>query len=308
MLLKEEYDIDHDHHMGSNCRFLHFSRDKAEIKPSDESKFDLSEVIKKKDNNFYLHIIQNSEFDLTQLRFERGLKFNKDGPITRKSDQAFKLNLDEIKLSAACLELGSASIGFSHENFDKMFTQHKTYTKHVKKALNDTTHVKLHEISEKYDHFCARRLIVGGIIVRNEEYIDNLGEYSKIKGINTQISAEIAANSLKTELNNAYKNENIFVIIIIIIRIISKQLLAEIILRTQKFWRQSLNDSTRWKIIVYEEVYLLFESLEEKLKKEVLAVMGHQILEAKVDYNIKEYESNNKMAYIQPLKTDKIIY
>ncbi|CAG8827064.1 41927_t:CDS:2, partial [Gigaspora margarita] len=149
----------------------------------------------------------------------------------------------DVKLSAACLELGSVSIGFSHENSDKMFTQHKTYTKrkcervvkgmltildkNVKKALNDTTHVKLHEISEKYDHFYARRLIVGGIIVRNEEYIENLG----------------------------------------------------IILRTQKFWRQSLNDSTRWKIIVYEEVYLLFESLEEKLKKEVLAVMGHQILE-----------------------------
>ncbi|KAF0518638.1 hypothetical protein F8M41_016726 [Gigaspora margarita] len=79
----------------------------------------------------------------------------------------------------------------------------------VKKALNDTTHVKLHEISEKYDHFYARRLIVGGIIVRNEEYIENLGEYSKYKGINTQINAEIVANSLKTKLKNAYKNENI---------------------------------------------------------------------------------------------------
>ncbi|KAF0524708.1 hypothetical protein F8M41_014973 [Gigaspora margarita] len=161
MLLKNECDGDDDLHVGSNCRFLHFSNDKAEIKPSDESQFGLLEVVERKDNKYNLHIIQNNEFDLTQLRFEKGFRFYKDGSVTSASIQAFKIKHDEIKiekkklqyegiheckhettteckrslifdakLSTVYSEWISTSIGLSHENSNQTLKQHMKYTKH----------------------------------------------------------------------------------------------------------------------------------------------------------------------------------
>ncbi|CAG8684123.1 21073_t:CDS:2, partial [Dentiscutata erythropus] len=48
-----------DHQMGSNCRFLYYSRKKAEIEPDDESKYDLLEIVESADNEYTLYIIQD---------------------------------------------------------------------------------------------------------------------------------------------------------------------------------------------------------------------------------------------------------
>ncbi|CAG8735858.1 14869_t:CDS:2, partial [Dentiscutata heterogama] len=51
-----------------------------------------------------------------------------------------------------------------------------------------------------------------------------------------------------------------------------------------KSWLQSLNNAAKWKIIGYEDVYSLFELLNEELKKKASSIMGHQILEDKNPY------------------------
>ncbi|CAG8648975.1 6471_t:CDS:2, partial [Dentiscutata heterogama] len=367
MLLKNECDSDDDLHVGSNCRFLHFSNDKAEIKKSEESQFGLLEVVERKDNKFILHIIQKNEFDLTQLRFEKGFMFNKDGSVTSASAQAFEINHNEIKiekkkfqyegiheckhetateckrslifdvkLSADYSEWISASIGLSHENSSQTLKQHMKYTKHsyeriirgvisisdkvkavknftedIKNVVNDKTHdnendkiSKLCEISGKYGHFYARRLILGGTIIRHEEYTKNSVEDSKTKTTNAQTGVGIAKDIFKAKANATYGNKDMYT------SYHNNTKNFETIIGGADYsqddknsWTQSLNDATKWKIIGYEEVHSLFELLEDKLKIKVLNIMGHQILEAKVDeihFNIKEYETN-KEPYIHNL-------
>ncbi|CAG8598914.1 7592_t:CDS:2 [Cetraspora pellucida] len=357
ILLKNEYDSDNDLYMGSNCRFLHFLQDKAEIKPDDESKFRLLDIVDQKDGKHRLYIIQKAEFDLTQLKFEKGFKFNKDSSVTSAYVQAFKINFDKIKinkqyqqhekvyecnhettaeckrslifdvnLSAAFPEWVSASIKLSHENSGQILKQHMMNTRHscerairgvipilneniiietkfkedVKNVVNDTTNdnkiSKLCEISEKYGHFYARRLILGGTRIRNEEYTKNSAKKSKAKATNLQGGVEIAS-ILKSEVNvvhdnmnmdnNYHDNTNNFETIIG----------GTENSQNKDLWRQSLNDETKWKIIGYAEVYSLFELLDNELKTEVLNIMGHQILEAKIDeisFNTKKYEKDKK--------------
>ncbi|KAF0553702.1 hsp70 family protein [Gigaspora margarita] len=365
MLLRNECDSDDDLHVGSGCRFLHFLKDKAVIKPYDESKLDLLEIIETRDGSYYLYIIQNDEFDLTQLRFEKGFVFNRDGSITSAPFQAFKINPDEIKLkkkkdhhdkidecnhetavkckrplildaklSAAYSGLAFASIGFSHEDSDQkdtQYTRHKcellvkgvltisdrnvsakeNFIEDVNKVLNDKIHdkiSKLHEISEKYGHFYARRLILGGAVVKNEEYAKSSIEYSKVKSTNAQvdigigISDEVNAAHINDDTRNNYNNNANNIETVIGGANYSQD--------DENPWRKSLNNSTKWKIIGYKEAYSLFELLSEETKKKVLDVMSHQILEAKVDeitFNIREYEKNKNPLIHRLLITNKML-
>ncbi|CAG8586292.1 9291_t:CDS:2, partial [Racocetra fulgida] len=316
--------------MGSNCRFLHFSQDKAEINPNDEHHLDLLEVVEKKDNHYSLYIItQNAEFDLTKLRFEKGFRINEDGSVTKAHHQAFKINLRvceckheatiecnrslifDVKLSAAYLDWVSASIGLSHENSDNKLEQHMKYTKHsyervirgvinlpmlenvtaeeifikdVKNVVNDTIHDnekkgKLREIWGKYGHFYARRLTLGGAIIRNEKYTKNSAENSEAKITKAQVGVGVA-NVFDPNANVVHDNRDMYNNYNI------NTNNAETIIggtdysqNDKNFWIQSLNSATEWKIIGYEEVYSLFELLDKELKEKVLNVMGHQILE-----------------------------
>ncbi|KAF0561626.1 hsp70 family protein [Gigaspora margarita] len=366
LFLKNEYDGDIDFNMGSNCRFL---KNNAMIRLSDEPEFGLLEIVEKTDDgNHYLYVTQHAEFDLTQLRFEKGFRINKDGSVTSASFQAFKINYDEIKIvkktkqceglyeckhvstaeckrslifdvkfSAAFSEWVSTSIGLSHENSDQTTEQYTTYTRHsheliirgiidlpildkniiveknfieeVEKIVNDTSHdndkiSKLCEISEKYGHFYARRLILGGAIIRNEEYTENSADDSKTKTTNAQVGVGIRG-IFKSEVNavrgnkdmNSNSNSNTYN--------------DETIIGGTNYsqddkipWRQSLNDATNWRIIGYEGVYSLFDLLDKELQKKVLSVMGHQILEANVKeiiFDIKRYEKKHKKPYIYEL-------
>ncbi|CAG8692339.1 24375_t:CDS:2 [Dentiscutata erythropus] len=325
MLLRNENDND-DFNMGSNCYFFQ-KKAKAMISIKDEPNLSLSQIIEKIDGNHHLFITQVDEFDLTYLRFEKGFRINKDSSITSASVQAFNINFEKIRIEkrrllregiheckheitaeckrslifdakflAAYSEWLSAPIGLSHENSGQTLKQHMKYTKHlyervirgvinldkniiatknffedVENVMNNTSHDnendKLCEISEKYGHFYARSLILGGAIIKDEENTKISVENSKAKTANVQVGAGIT-NVFKSEVN--YNKI------------------------------QSLNDATKWKIIGYEEVYSLFELLDEELKERVLSMMGHQILEAIVDeilFEIKKYE-NTKKPYI----------
>ncbi|CAG8721579.1 28142_t:CDS:2 [Racocetra persica] len=344
MLLKNEYDSDDDLNMGSNCRFLHFSQDKAEINPSKESNFGLLDIVEKKDSKYFLYIIQKAEYDLTQLKFEKGFKFNKDNSqheivyeCNHETTAECKRSLIfDVNLSAAFPEWISVSIKLSHENSNQMLKLHMANTRHscertirgvisilneniivekkfiedVENVVNDTINddkiSKLYEISEKYGHFYARRLILGGTIIRNKEYTKNSGVFLKsefmssektnTKTTNVQGGVGIAS-ILKPEFNVVNDNKDMDN------NYNSKtNCLETIIGGTENFqdkdlWRKSLNDETKWKIIGYEGVYSLFELLDNELKKKVLNVMGHQILEAKIDdisFNTKKYEKDKK--------------
>ncbi|CAG8765825.1 19606_t:CDS:2, partial [Racocetra fulgida] len=142
----------------------------------------------------------------------------------------------------------------------------------------------------KYGHFYARRLILGGAIMNDEEYTKNsamlitvrIRTYcvpSKAKLTKAQGGVEIAANILEFEVNavhdknDMHNNYNIH-----------KNNFETIVggddsQNDKDLWIQSLNDATKWKIIGYENVYSLFELLEDELKEKVLSVMGHQILD-----------------------------
>ncbi|CAG8720749.1 974_t:CDS:2, partial [Dentiscutata erythropus] len=147
---------------------------------------------------------------------------------------------------------------------------------YVENIVNDTTIdndkiSKLCEISEKYDHFYANHLILGGAIIRNEEF-----ENSKVKTTNAQVRVGITKIIIKHENNATYSkkvmNNNTNHIKTIIGGTDYSQ-------NDTNPWRESLNDKSKWKIIGYEEVYPLFELLDNELKKKVLSAMGHQILE-----------------------------
>ncbi|CAG8784269.1 1616_t:CDS:2 [Gigaspora margarita] len=366
-LLRNENDSNHDFNMGSNCRFLYFLKNKAEIRPSDESELNLLDIVEKNNGNHYLYISQNAEFDLTQLRFEKGLRINKDGSITNASDQAFEINFDGIKVENINQQYGgvhecnhettveckrslifdvkfsagsewiSTSIGLSHENSGQTLKQRMTYTKHsyerlergiikldknitaVKNFIDDVKNIvnntiqdndkisKLCEISEKYGHFYAKRLILGGTIIRNEEYTKNSVENSKSKATNAQVGVGIATNIFNPEINVTHSNKDMHNNYNNDTNHVETSIGGEGYSQDDKHsWRQSLNDATKWKIIGYKDVYPLFELLDDELKKKVLNVVGHQILKAKVDeitFNIRDYEKRKKKPYIHKLSS-----
>ncbi|CAG8577871.1 13996_t:CDS:2, partial [Dentiscutata heterogama] len=91
--------LENEFNMGSNCRFLYFSKNKSEIRLGCETILDLLDITEKKDNGHNLFITQNDdEFDLTQLCSEKGFRINKNGSVTSASDQAFEINYKKVKI------------------------------------------------------------------------------------------------------------------------------------------------------------------------------------------------------------------
>ncbi|KAF0472551.1 chitin synthase regulatory factor chr2 [Gigaspora margarita] len=331
--------------MGSNCRFLDFSRDKAEIEPDDESNYDLLEIV---DDKHTLYIIQKNEFNLTKLMFEKGLMIKDDGSITRAPEQAFEIINDKIIIKKICSyedkvheckhettaeckrslifdgklstwsEWCPAFLNLNLSCKIQKNTNHETKTKHscerikkgellisdadfkvkeefindIKNALNDTEDKisKLRKVSEKYGHFYARRLILGGVAIKNEEYTkssetdgtqingtfsvhgnknnnSNDGNTKNTKIIDAQVSNDTKHNSNDSYINN-YEE------------IIGGKFPDD---KDKNQWRKSLTDGATWEIIGYDKIHSLFELLSESLQKEILGVFGHQILKAKIE-------------------------
>ncbi|CAG8446454.1 16455_t:CDS:2 [Dentiscutata erythropus] len=278
-------------------------KSEAEISPSDEPNISLLDVVEKKDDNNNLYITQNTEFYLTQLRSEKGFRINKDGSITRASDKHSKLTLHyeevyeckhettadckrslifDVNFSVAIPEWISTSNRLSRENSNqthKNIIVEKNFIEDVGNVVNDEIPDddkinKLCEISGKYGHFYARRLILGGTIIRNEKHTKNSVKIANI------LKPEVGVIHGNTDMYNNYNNstKNFETII--------GGNETEYSQDDKNPWKQSLNDEAKWKIIGYEEVYSLFELLDDELKKKVLSVMGHQILEVIVIHHI----------------------
>ncbi|CAG8562843.1 3045_t:CDS:2 [Racocetra fulgida] len=269
--------------------------------PIDEHRFDLLEIIEKRDNNYFLYITQNIEFDLTQLRFEKGFRLKNDGSITSATARAFKINLDKISIDA------------KEEHYDKNIYA----TTKQPQNVNDLSYLI---------HKCER-IVKGSLTIPNKNIIveknfikeikevlkdktnDKMSKLHKVKVTSAQISVGIATNSLNSRVNAAHIHENTCSN-----HKHNTNNVESIIGGTnysqddENSWRQSLNDPTTWKIIGYEEVYSLFELLDNELKKKVLDVVGHQILEVdEIPFNIREYEKSKKPYIHKLLITNKMI-
>ncbi|CAG8520631.1 45261_t:CDS:2 [Gigaspora margarita] len=210
----------------------------------------------------------------TQLRFEKGFKINKDGSVTSASIQAFKINLDRIKLEKK---------KFQYEG--------------------------VHECNHETTIECKRFLIFD---------VKPSAAYSEWISNSFRLSHKNSNQTFKNTQNIPNIHMNFIEDVEIVVSATTNDKINKLYEITEKYdyfynktsWIQSLNDATKWKIIGYEDVYSLFELLDHELKHKVLNIIGHQILEAKVDeirFNIKEYE-NNKKPYIHKLLiTKKII-
>ncbi|CAG8714196.1 439_t:CDS:2, partial [Dentiscutata heterogama] len=90
----EEYDF----HMGTNCHFT--VKNGALILRKDESKLNILRIIETRDNDTHcLYIKERAEFDLLQLKYEKGFKFGTDGSIGNASYKAFEIDINKIEFS-----------------------------------------------------------------------------------------------------------------------------------------------------------------------------------------------------------------
>ncbi|KAF0489003.1 GGDEF domain-containing protein [Gigaspora margarita] len=310
-VIRNELETCDDFRMGTNCYFM--TKNGAQILRKNESKLKLMKIIETRNNDsHFLYIKESAKFDLLQLTYEKGFKFDTDGSIENAKKKAFKININEIEPPSdsicdrkdktyecnhapstnckrsfiidgnfsAALEWVCNSLKLSRINSEHTFNGIKTSTIHmyqwrpkkeiiisdiiatdefigdVKAALknNEEDLVKqLRELSERYGHFYAHRLILGGAIVKNKSRAKNTSFFSAFNGDNTNISIP---DSVIGGNEDKYLQEGM------------------------KSWDESLEDASTWKIIGYDKIYSLFELLDKNLKKEVLNALGHRILKA----------------------------
>lgn len=176
----------------------------------------------------------------------------------------------------------------------------KSYIKDIEDAVKDTltTNEKiqnLRKVSEKYGHFYAHHLFIGGAIIEDIESTEYLitDENSKSRstgaqvGIGTsllnnnlhaQVGADIARENVnKKKFSNSNRKQEV--------RIIggNDDLYDDQDPSNLNPWRESLKKPNTWKVIGYDRIYPLFELLDEKLQEKVLKALGPRILKYGVD-------------------------
>ncbi|KAF0475479.1 kinase-like protein [Gigaspora margarita] len=318
----EEYDD--DFRMGTNCRFVRKKKNLVQkILRKEESKLNLSQIIETHDDCHFLYIKESAEFDLLKLKDEKGFKFCTNGSIENAKKKAFKIIINKIKppsdsgishkdntykcdheFRTDCkrcliidgkvsdaLEWFCSSLKLPPINSEQ-FTNHlcewwpkkeikfsknsdiiatEEFVKDVKAALESNEDIikQLRKVSEDYGHFYAYHLILGGAIVKSNSHVKNsvgqdIKNMQNFHNDNTDVSTSV---NVIGGNKNKYSEDNI------------------------KSWDESLENESTWKIIGYNDIYPLFELLEEDLQKKVLSALGHRILKAgtkDINFDLKE--------------------
>ncbi|KAF0530831.1 hsp70 family protein [Gigaspora margarita] len=168
--------------------------------------------------------------------------------------------------------------------------------KDVTDALSkNTTNEKIQallKVTKEYSSFYACRLIFGKASIKEKEQIKNLNESSK--STNTGAQFEIKSNVHVIEagvgLNFANGTTNK-----------SRSLDSYSYSRNKNIGDR--DDYTKWEIIGYDEIHLIFDLLDDELQRKILDVLGHRILSAgsiPIKYNFK-----NSRPLICPLETTR---
>ncbi|CAG8446166.1 28260_t:CDS:2 [Dentiscutata erythropus] len=218
----------------------------------------------------------------------------------------------------------STSLGLSHEVSKQMFSHLEKYTKcshqkwekavivlqescispteefikAVENALIMSTDSKklekLREISKKYGQFYARRLVFGGAIVKEKKYTSNSNESSKTKTIDSKNKISLSALSVaKADVNlnisrSTEKKAKVFNYYSTVRTRVVGGITEEYDNQDDsiKPWLKSLKDHATWDVIEYDEIGLIFDLLDDKLRKQIFDVLGYPIL--KEDIKIRE--------------------
>ncbi|CAG8500417.1 27546_t:CDS:2 [Dentiscutata erythropus] len=298
-------------------------------------------------------IESNQDFNLNQLKEEKGFKLNENS-IESANNQAFEIDISKTKLVQstiartyyskcelscdvsckrsliletsieAALDWFSASLGLSrktskqkHEYYmqstehlhnvyiraeltiqNSCISPNESYVRDIENAVKDTytTNDKiqnLRQVSEKYGHFYAHSLFIGGAIIKDIEHTESLSENSTSKSTRAQvdIGPNLPNNTLRARVDvditrenvnnmkfsNSNKEQNV--------RTIGGDELSydDQDPSTLKPWIESLRKPITWKIIGYKKIYPLFELLDEELQKKVLKALGPRILKSGIE-------------------------
>ncbi|CAG8457121.1 15937_t:CDS:2, partial [Dentiscutata heterogama] len=135
------------------------------------------------------------------------------------------------------------------------------FIRDVKAALNNNEDIIKHlsYVSEKYGHFYAHHLVLGGARVKNKSHVVNSGEYGLKLSSMFRFGFGTNAN---VENAQSFHGDNYTSII--------GGNKAKYFQDGMKSWDESLKDASTWKIIGYDKIYSLFDLLNEDLQKEVL--------------------------------------
>ncbi|KAF0449752.1 hypothetical protein F8M41_002395 [Gigaspora margarita] len=166
---------------------------------------------------------------------------------------------------------------------------------------------KLREISKKYGQFYARRLVFGGAIIKEKIYTSKSNGSSKIRAANNKIGlsalgvAKVNVNlnitrriEKKTKAFSSYSTTRTRVVGGITEEYDSQD-------DSIKSWLSSLKDHTTWDIIEYDEIGLIFDLLDDGLRKQIFDILGYPILKAHIDEI--EFNASKLKPVIYPLST-----
>ncbi|CAG8618144.1 31975_t:CDS:2 [Gigaspora margarita] len=257
---------------------------------------------------------QAFEIDIDQIKLDRSVSISTNSSKCEFScDVSCKRSLMLEASIKSALDWFSASLGISrktseheHEHHKQLikhshdmytraelknlcFSPTKNYIKDIEDAVKDTytTNDKiqnLRKVSEKYGHFYARHLFIGGAIIKDIEYTECLNDNS-ISGStgaqvgigpslpNNSLHAQIGVDIARENVNNKnFSNSNRKQKV----RIIggNELLYDDQNPSTLNPWIESLKNPITWKIIGYKKFYALFELLDEELQKKVLKALA----------------------------------
>ncbi|CAG8450551.1 2091_t:CDS:2 [Scutellospora calospora] len=316
-------------------KYHSLSKDGEQISSDDEVNRELSKVSQLVDNIDKEYILNNKQsccFDLTR-KFE-GYTFVKDY-IEKASKKAFTIDVDKVELktqinnvieniekcnrmfdilckrnfisyenissilpwlsifygkeqntSGQMLEHLTNTTEFSYKKWEKSeliiskqsIRPTNSFITDVKNALKGTDNkskvTKLREVTKKYGNFYARRLVFGGAIIRENTNIETVETLANIINSNQNSKVRIIGG-----IKKEYNNDSI------------------------KSWVNSLDNYTTWDIIEYDEIYSIFDLLDDNLQKEILDALGHRILKADVKDIPLNWDFSKKSTYVHSLTT-----
>ncbi|CAG8502808.1 3711_t:CDS:2, partial [Dentiscutata heterogama] len=195
-----------------------------------------------------------------------------------RKDSKEKLKHFQRPIKYSCTKFQKAVIDFSKS----CFTPRDEFLQEIDNALNEETNdrkiMKLREISATYGHFYAQRIYFGGAIIqtiKSESSSEDLEAETNVQNIRTEANLNITHGARdQTKSNNKSMDSKT--------RIIggdpTKYYECGIV-----SWQESLKDDFfNWEIIGYDNIYPIFEILDNERRNKILKVLDQRILKANV--------------------------
>ncbi|RIB00724.1 hypothetical protein C2G38_2233230 [Gigaspora rosea] len=253
--------------------------------------------------SFFKNSPSNEDQILANLldKCDRAFKFDENKSIISAPYKAFKIKTDKNELIELRLINNESnfkfekSIKYSQEIWEKaevIFSKlciepTDDLIKDVNDALGKETTKKrlnaLREISEKYGSFYACRLIFGKAKVKVVKHAESSDESLNTNSseVQSEVRHTVIAN---VDLNASYRTQNE-----------SRSFDSYSTLDAKEIG--NLVNYTTWAIIGYDEIKLIFDLLDDNLRKNVLDVLGHRILSSGFVNLESDFENSSPCTY-----------